>query len=122
MGVTFSHKGSFSNTEKFLNFLLRKDWINLLDKYGRLGVEALRSSTPVDTGLASNSWNYVIERDDKYIRLVWTNDDIEGGLNVAVLIDRGHATKNGGWVPGYHFIDETLDPIINQLVREVGIE
>lgn len=121
-GISFSHKGNFSRTEKFFNFLLRRDWINVLDKYGQMGVDALRAATPVDTGLAASSWNYQIERDKKYIKLIWTNDDIEGGCNVAVLIDRGHATKSGGWVPGYHFIDKTIDPIINQLAKEVGIE
>lgn len=117
--ITFSHRGDFSKTERFFNFLLRRDYLNILDKYGKMGVEALRAATPVDTGLLASSWNYVIERDDKVTKLIWVNDDIEGGMNVAILIDRGHATKSGGWVPGLHFVDEAIDPIIDQLVREV---
>lgn len=117
--ITFSHRGDFSKTERFFNFLLRRDYLNILDKYGKMGVEALRAATPVDTGLLASSWNYVIERDDKITKLIWVNDDIEGGMNVAILIDRGHATKSGGWVPGLHFVDEAIDPIIDQLVREV---
>lgn len=122
MSITFSHKGNFSKTEKFFNKLLHKDWRNLLDRYGHMGVNALRSATPKDTGLAASSWNYIIEKDDNGYHLTWTNDDVEGGISVVILIDRGHATKSGGWFSGYHFINEALDPIIKQLVKEVEIE
>lgn len=119
MDVSFSHKGDFTKTEQFFNKLLKKDWKNLLSRYGRQGVEALRSATPKDTGLAASSWDYIIEEDAEGYHLTWTNSDVEGGYSVAVLIDKGHATKSGGWFSGYHFIDETLDPIIKQLSKEV---
>lgn len=117
--ITFEHKGNFSKTERFFNMLLHEDWKNLLNMYGQKGVDALRSATPVDTGLAASSWNYIISQDKDGYHLTWTNDDIEGGINVVVLIDRGHATKSGTWVPGYHFIDNAIDPIIKQLAEEV---
>ena len=117
--ITFSHKGDFSKTEKFFNFLLHRDYLNVLERYGQMGVEALRAATPVDTGLLASSWSYKIENQDGKTRLVWTNNDIEGGINVAVLIDRGHATRSGTWVPGAHFIDDAIDPIIEQIARDV---
>lgn len=122
MSITFHQKGNFSKTEKFFNMLLHQDWKNLLDRYGRMGVSALEIATPKDTGLAASSWNYVIEKDSKGYHLSWINEDIEGGYSVVVLIDKGHVTKDGGWFPGYHFIDETLDPIIHKLAKEVTFE
>ena len=122
MGVTFHHKGDFSKTEKFLNMLLHKDWKNLLERYGREGVQALRSATPRDSGLAANSWDYIIEKNGDSYSLSWINTDIEGGYSVVVLIDKGHVTKNGGWFSGYNFIDETLDPIMHRLAKEVTFE
>lgn len=120
MGViSFKNKGNFEKTEKYLNSLREKNYLDILQKYGRLGVEALIAATPVDTGLAASSWGYRIEHGDGCVRLIWTNDDIEGGINVVVLVDRGHATKDGGWVPGQHFIDEAISPIIAQIAREV---
>ena len=118
-GIYFTQKGDFKNTEKYFDSLLHRDYLKVLDRYGQLGVDALRRSTPIDTGLVASSWAYHIEQEGGQTRLVWTNDDIEGGCNVAILIDRGHATKSGGWVPGLHFIDEAIAPIIAQIAREV---
>jgi len=121
MGVYFTGKGNFSNTEKYFKSLLDKDYLKILDKYGQKGVEALRAATPVDTGLAANSWDYSIENEGGQSKLIWTNNDIEGGCNVVILVDRGHATKSGSWVPGAHFIDEAIAPIIAELAREVTL-
>ncbi len=121
MGVSFTGKGDFSKTEKYFKSLLDRDYMKILDKYGRLGVEALSKATPVDTGLAASSWHYTIENDNGQTRLVWTNDDIEGGCNVVILVDRGHCSRSGSWVPGRHFIDEAIGPIIAQIAREVTL-
>lgn len=119
MGVEIVHHGNFNNTEKYLKSLLNEEYFKILDYYGRKGVDALRSATPIDTGLAASSWDYKIEQDGKNTILVWTNDDIEGGCNVAILVDRGHATKSGSWVTGKHFIDQAIAPVIAELAREV---
>jgi len=121
MGVEITQKGNFNNTEKYFKSLLNKDYLKILDYYGRKGVDALRAATPIDTGLASESWDYRIEGTSEKTSLIWTNNDIEGGCNVVILIDRGHATKSGSWVPGLHFIDEAISPIIAEIAREVAI-
>lgn len=121
MGVYFTQKGNFEKTDAYFESLMNKDYLSILNKYGQLGVEALMAATPVDTGLAKSSWGYSIETGNGQVKLIWTNDDIEGGMNVVILVDRGHATKSGGWVPGMHFIDEAISPIIAQLAREVTI-
>lgn len=121
MGVFFTHKGNFVKTEDYLKSLLKKDYLAILNKYGQMGVEALAAATPVDTGLAANSWNYEIVNENGSTSLIWTNNDIEGGINVVLLIDKGHATKSGSWVPGVHFIDDAISPIIAQIAREVTI-
>ena len=121
MGVYFTQKGDFSKTDKYFKSLLERDYLKILDNYGRKGVEALRAATPVDTGLAASSWNYEIKSDKGVVSLIWTNSDIEGGINVVILVDRGHVSKSGSWVPGQHFIDEAISPIIAELAREVTL-
>lgn len=121
MGVYFTQKGDFKKTDEYFESLLHRDYLSILDKYGQMGVEALRAATPVDTGLAKSSWGYTIEQDAEQTRLIWTNDDIEGGCNVVILVDRGHATRSGSWVPGQHFIDQAISPIIAQIAREVTL-
>lgn len=122
MGVYFTQRGDFNTTEKWLNSLMDKNYLNIISRYGQMGVNALRAATPIDSGLAASSWDFVISSDGAITTLTWTNNDIEGGCNVAILIDRGHATKSGSWVPGKHFIDSTLDPIIKQLSDELWKE
>lgn len=121
MGVSFTHKGNFKKTEDYFNSLLNKDYLKILHKYGELGVEALSAATPVDTGLAASSWGYEITNENGQTSLIWTNNDIEGGINVVLLVDRGHVSKSGSWVPGQHFIDEAISPIIAQIAREVTV-
>ena len=121
-GVYFTQKGDFNKAQKWLNSLLNKDYLNVLSQYGQRGVEALRAATPIDSGLAANSWNYQISLELGATSIAWTNSDIEGGCSVVLLIDRGHATKSGSWVPGLHFIDEALDPIIKEMENAVWRE
>lgn len=121
MGVTFVNHGNFSKADKYFKDLLDKKYMDILHLYGQRGVDALRAATPVDTGLAASSWGYTIESEDGVTKLIWTNTDIEGGVNVALIVDRGHATKSGGWVTGRHYIDEAISPIIAQIAREVSV-
>lgn len=120
--ITFRQKGDFSKTFDF--FERAKEIVNIgvFDKYGKMGVDALASNTPKDTGLAASSWHYKIERNQNGARLVWYNDDIEGGYNVAILIQYGHATRNGGYVAGRDFINPAIAPIFDQMADELWKE
>ena len=95
----------------------------IFDKYGQMGVKALSDATPKLTGLAASSWYYTIERDNKGTKLIFSNSDIEGGCNVAILIQYGHGTKSGGYVEGRDYINPALQPIFedlkNKLLKEV---
>lgn len=119
MGITFSHKGDFNNLERFLNDILKKSYRNILEIYGQKGVAALRAATPVDSGLAASSWYYTIEDNGQSSSLIFSNSNIEDGCNIAILVDKGHVTKNGSWVPGYHFIDDAIYPVMKELEDEV---
>ena len=69
------HKGNFSNTEKFFNRVLKKNYLNILDEYGKLGVEALSMNTPADSGETANSWDYGIDKGNGTVTLYWTNNN-----------------------------------------------
>lgn len=117
--------GSFKRTERFLNALKGKRYLNLLDKYGRLGVEALKDATPRDTGKTADSWSYKIFDDGhEHVSIVWTNENMAGKTNipVAVLIQYGHATKSGGWVEGIDYINPALEPIFKRIAEDVWKE
>lgn len=115
MLIKVRHKGSFNNIERFFNRVLKRDYLNILSDYAAQGVEALREYTPVDTGLLADSWGFEIESGNGITTIWFTNDDIENGQNVAILLLYGHGTRNGGYVEGVDFVSPALQPIFQDL-------
>lgn len=112
------HKGNFSNTEKFFNRVLKKNYLNILDEYGKLGVEALSMNTPADSGETANSWDYGIDKGDGTVTLYWTNNNENQGVNIALLLIYGHGTQNGSYVEGIDFVSPAIQPIFKQMANE----
>ena len=110
--------GDFSKVDSFFEKALEFIKLGKLDYYGKRGVQELSAATPVDTGLAASSWYYTIERGDGRTRLIWSNSDVEDGYNVAILIQYGHATKNGFWVEGTDYINPVILPLFDEMVDE----
>lgn len=115
MAVYFTQKGSFKRTEKFMNFLLNRNYLNILDRYGRMGVSALQSATPKDTGYTADSWNYEIVNEKDTVRLIFTNNNVNEGQNIAILLQYGHGTRNGGYVQGRDYINPVLQPLFDDM-------
>lgn len=120
IGIT--QKGNWSKTRKWLEAVERMNVTGVLDKYGQLGVEALSQATPVDTGLAASSWNYEIKKENGNIIIQWNNTDIEGGYNVAILLQYGHGTNRGVFVRGIDYINPAMRPVMDSLANELWKE
>ena len=113
--ISIKTKGDFKNSERFLNRAKNVDLRKLLEKYGTAGVEALRAATPYDTGKTANSWDYRIEIGQGTSSIVWTNSNVNKGVNIAIILQYGHGTRNGGYVQGRDYINPALAPIFNEL-------
>lgn len=116
--ITFRHKGDFSKTFKFLDKAKKPIDIKKLEKYGKAGVEALSSATPIDSGLTSQSWYYTITDQNGVVRLNFLNSNINKGVPIAIILQYGHATGSGGWVEGRDYINPALKPIFDKLLKE----
>ena len=116
MRITCS--GDFSKTLKFLNRLQHKEYLNILAEYGKRGVEALRSATPVDTGKTADSWYYEIKQDRNGATISWCNRNVNDGVVIAALIQYGHGTGWGTYVPGIDYINPAMKPIFDDLANE----
>lgn len=117
--ISVETPGSFKKTEEFLSKMVKADFFALLDRYGRIGADALASATPVDSGLLANSWTYeVIKKKGKYA-IVWHNTNVENGIPIAILIQYGHGTGTGGWIDGRDYINPAIQPIFDQITDEV---
>jgi len=118
--IKLTQKGSFRNAERFFDNSknLSRRLRTALERYGAKGVEALRSATPKDSGLTANSWYYVIEDGG----ISFYNSNTQDGVPIAILIQYGHATRNGGYVQGIDYINPALRPIFEELAEECGKE
>lgn len=120
--ITFTHKGDFSRTNKFLERALEIVKLGELDKYGRQGVEALKANTPVDSGKTAESWDYEIERTKSGAKIYWYNTNENKGVNIAVILQYGHGTKNGGYVKGRDYINPAIQPVFDEIADEAWKE
>lgn len=120
--MTYTYSGDLKGTRGFLNRLKQDRFVDRLDKYGQMGVKALRDATPRDTGKTANSWDYVIEQNRDSVTITWTNSNENRSIPIALLIQYGHATRNGGWISGIDYINPALKPIFEQIATSAWKE
>lgn len=120
--ISIKHRGSFKKTAKFLNHVLHVDYKTILSKYGEKGVKALSDATPVDSGVTASSWYYTIEQDKDGYSIIWSNSNLNDGVNIAILLQYGHGTRNGGYVVGRDYINPALQPIFDEMSKAVWKE
>lgn len=119
---TFRSSGDFKKTEKFLNTIKSGNIFKNLSRYGRMGVDALSSATPVDTGRAAHSWTYQVGVTGGVYSISWVNTDNEGGVNVAIILQYGHGTGTGGYVQGRDYINPAMRPVFDKIAEAVWKE
>lgn len=120
--ISFKHTGDFSKTTKFLERAKRGDYLKVLDKYGKEGVKALSSATPVDSGTTANSWSYKIEKGNSSAKISFLNSNINKGVPIAIILQYGHGTRNGGYVQGRDYINPAIQPIFDRIANEAWKE
>jgi len=120
--ITFTQKGDFSKTDNFLRRSINTVRIGDLEKYGQEGVVALSAATPVDSGKTANSWSYKIERTKGRTTISWLNSNVVNGVPIAIILQYGHGTKNGGFVQGRDYINPVMKPIFDELANSAWRE
>lgn len=117
--ISFESTGSFTKTDSFLKRMLRLDIPGVLNSAGRRGVDALAAATPLETGRASESWAYLVERTAKSVTITWTNSDRENGFPVVIALQYGYSTGTGGYVQGQDYINPAIKPIFDDIMTTV---
>ncbi|MFA5433208.1 MAG: HK97 gp10 family phage protein [Candidatus Paceibacterota bacterium] len=120
--IKFRQKGDFSKLTRFLEKAKETVRLGDLDKYGREGVAALASATPVDSGLTADSWRYEITNKQGSAKITFYNSNIQNGVPIAIILQYGHGTRNGGWVQGRDYINPAIQPIFDKIVNEAWRE
>lgn len=120
--ISFRQKGDFSKLTRYFERVKEAIHIGFLDKYGKRGVKALAAATPKDSGRLADSWYYKIENKNGSASITFYNSDIEDGVPIAIILQYGHGTRNGGWVEGIDYINPSLKPIFNEIVKQAWKE
>jgi hypothetical protein len=120
--VMFRQKGDFRRTSDFLKRANRLNLDAILNQYGQEGVEALRAATPKDTGTTANSWSYTVHKGTGSITITWSNSNIVDGVPIAVILQYGHGTRNGGYVQGTDYINPAMKSIFDKIAQRAWEE
>jgi len=120
--ITFRQKGDFSKLTRFLERAKETVHLGDLDQYGRAGVAALASATPVDSGETAQSWYYEITNKKGFVSISFHNSNIQNGVPIAIILQYGHGTGTGGWVAGHDYINPAIRPIFDQIANDAWKE
>ena len=117
--ISLKQRGTFGKTTQFLEKAKKADFVRILERYGKEGVAALATATPKDSGLTAESWSYEIRVNKYSYTLMWKNSHIVNGVPIAILIQYGHGTRNGGHVEGQDYINPAMKPIFDRMLAEI---
>lgn len=120
--IRFKVNGDFSKTKNSLKKLKNISELETLDKFGQLGVEALRAATPKDTGKTAESWDYEIVKEGDKTSIFWTNSNTNKNVNIAIILQYGHGTRQGGYVQGIDYINPAMKEVFEKIANDAWKE
>lgn len=120
--IKITSHGKFEKTRRFFNKMSKFEVMSVLDKYGKQGVAALASATPIDSGETANSWEYEVVGGDGSYAIQWNNTHVNKGVNIAIILQYGHGTGTGGYVAGRDYINPAIQPIFDEMADTIWKE
>lgn len=120
--ISFKQKGDFRKLDRYLERVKEAARVGILDKYGAEGVKALSAETPVESGKTASSWYYEIRRSNGSVKLEFLNSNINEGVPIAIILQYGHGTNNGGWVEGKDYINPAIRPVFDKIAENAWRE
>ena len=120
--ITIESQGEWKLTRNWFDRMTKLDLALIMNQFGKEGVSALAAATPSRSGLTSKSWNYEVTRKGNNWKITWTNSNVNKGANIAVLIQYGHGTRNGGYVAGRDYINPAIRPVFDKIAQKAWKE
>lgn len=120
--IKITQKGDWKKTDLFLNRIKSLFKNGIFDKYGKAGVDALRASTPIDSGETANSWSYNVSIGHSRVTISWENSNVNQGVPIAIILQYGHGTGTGGYVQGRDYINPAMKRIFENMADELWRE
>lgn len=120
--ITIESQGDWKMTRNWFDKMTKLDLALIMNQFGKEGVSALASATPSKSGLTSKSWDYEVTRKGNNWKITWSNSNVNKGANIAVLIQYGHGTRNGGYVVGRDYINPAIRPVFDKIAKQAWKE
>jgi len=120
--ITIESQGEWKLTRNWFDRMTKLDLALIMNQFGKEGVSALAAATPSRSGMTSKSWNYEVTRKGNNWKITWTNSNVNKGANIAVLIQYGHGTRNGGYVVGRDYINPAIRPVFDKIAKQAWKE
>lgn len=117
--LTIKQKGEWKTTTAFLKKAEQLKVIPILERNGSAGVGVLANATPKDSGLTASSWDFRIVMQNAGYIIEWFNTNLNRGANIAILIQYGHGTGTGGWIPPRDYINPVMKPIFDKITKDI---
>lgn len=115
-------KGDFNNITNFCKRMDKRDMRDILEEYAEYGVQTLSAATPRKTGLTASSWGYEIKQTSDGYNIYWTNSNENDGVNIALILQYGHGTRNGGYYEGLDYINPATQKAMLGLAEAIWDE
>lgn len=120
--ITIESQGDWKMTRNWFDKMTKLDLALIMNQFGKEGVSALAAATPSKSGLTSKSWNYEVTRNGNNWKITWTNSNVNHGVNIAVILQYGHGTRNGGYVVGRDYINPAIRPVFDKIAKKAWKE
>lgn len=120
--ITIESQGDWKMTRNWFDKITKLDLALIMNQFGKEGVSALAAATPSKSGLTSKSWNYEVTRNGNNWKITWTNSNVNHGVNIAVILQYGHGTRNGGYVVGRDYINPAIRPVFDKIAKQAWKE
>lgn len=111
-----SSDGGSNKTEHFLSSMARLPVDSILRQNGSYGVTLFESATPIDTGLAANSWWSDVEDGNT---IWWGNSDVENNFPVAAMLQYGYSTGTGAYIEGRDYINPVVAAVATKVANDI---
>lgn len=102
---------------------MKRNPSTVLKTIGAEGVNSLKTNTPKNTGKTASGWTYDIKGNKTKAEVIWKNvAHPELDVNLAKLIDMGHGTRTGGYVPPRPYIKKAMSGVLKTAGDKIAKE
>lgn len=108
-------KETKNSVEKYLAMALKTLTKEKLEKIAADCLQYFVMASPTEE--VAKNWSYEVVSEKNKLSLFFNNSFVKNGVNIAIIIDIGHGTSTGKWVPGQHYLKEPIQKTYDTIIE-----